>query len=125
MAGGGVTSLYDPLDTAQFLLEKMRAAADWGTYVCSHVYTAEGIQRALRAGVRSIEHGQLADLASIRMMKAEGAWWSIQPFLADEDSNPRSDPIQQAKGEQVARGTVQAFEKGRAEGGRWPSAPTS
>ncbi len=120
MAGGGVSSLYDPLDTAQFLEEEMRmavrAAADWGTYVCSHVYTSEGIQRALRAGVKSIEHGQLADEATIRMMKAEGAWWSIQPFLADEDANPKTDPVQIAKQEQVSLGTVRAFEKGRAEG---------
>ncbi len=120
MAGGGVTSLYDPLDTAQFLEEEMRsavsAAADWGTYVCAHVYTPQGIQRALRAGVKSIEHGQLADVESVRMMREEGAWWSIQPFLQDEDSNPRSDPIQQAKGAQVAQGTVRAFEMGRAEG---------
>jgi imidazolonepropionase-like amidohydrolase len=120
MAGGGVSSLYDPLDTAQFLEEEMRAAvraaADWGTYVCSHVYTSEGIQRALRAGVRSIEHGQLADEATIRMMKTEGAWWSIQPFLADEDANPKTDPVQIAKQEQVSVGTVRAFEKGRAEG---------
>jgi imidazolonepropionase-like amidohydrolase len=120
MAGGGVTSLYDPLDTAQFLQEEMeaavRAAADWGTYVCAHVYTPEGIQRALRAGVRSIEHGQLADSATIRMMREEGAWWSIQPFLQDEDSNPRSNAVQQQKAEEVARGTVRAFEEGRAEG---------
>ncbi len=120
MAGGGVTSLYDPLDTAQFLEEEMaiavRAAADWGTYVCAHVYTPEGIQRSLRAGVRSIEHGQLADLATVRMMREEGAWWSIQPFLQDEDSNPRSNPVQQAKAEEVAAGTVRAFEMGRAEG---------
>lgn len=120
MAGGGVSSLYDPLDTAQFLEEEIRmavrAAADWGTYVCSHVYTSEGIQRALRAGVKSIEHGQLADIDTIRMMKAEGAWWSIQPFLADEDANPKTDPLQIAKQEQVSLGTVRAFEKGRAEG---------
>jgi imidazolonepropionase-like amidohydrolase len=120
MAGGGVSSLYDPLDTAQFLEEEMRAAvraaADWGTYVCGHVYTSEGIQRALRAGVRSIEHGQLANLATIRMMKSEGVWWSIQPFLADEDSNPKTDPIQIAKLEQVSQGTIRAFEQGRAEG---------
>ncbi|MGY6551405.1 MAG: amidohydrolase family protein [Erythrobacter sp.] len=120
MAGGGVSSLYDPLDTAQFLEEEMRmavrAAADWGTYVCSHVYTSEAIQRALRAGVRSIEHGQLADDATIRMIKSEGAWWSIQPFLADEDANPKTDPVQIAKQQQVSVGTVRAFEKGRAEG---------
>lgn len=120
MAGGGVSSLYDPLETAQFLEEEMeaavRAAADWGTYVCAHVYTPEGIQRSLRAGVKSIEHGQLADLETIRMMKEEGAWWSIQPFLADEDANPKSDPIQQAKQQEVSNGTVRAFEAGRAEG---------
>jgi imidazolonepropionase-like amidohydrolase len=120
MAGGGVSSLYDPLDTAQFLEEEMeaavRAAADWGTYVCAHVYTPEGIQRALRAGVKSIEHGQLADTGTIRMMREEGAWWSIQPFLADEDANPRTDPIQRAKQLEVAEGTVRAFNEGRAEG---------
>ena len=110
MAGGGVSSLYDPLDTAQFLEEEMaaavQAAADWGTYVCAHVYTSEGIRRSLRAGVKSIEHGQLADSATIRMMREEGAWWSIQPFLADEDANPRTDPIQRAKQLEVAEGTV-------------------
>jgi len=120
MAGGGVTSLYDPLDTAQFLEEEMRAAvraaADWGTYVCSHVYTPQGIQRALRAGVKSIEHGHLADLETVRMMREEGAWWSIQPFLQDKDSNPRSNAIQQLKAEAVAKGTERAFEMGRAEG---------
>lgn len=120
MAGGGVSSLYDPLDTAQFLEEEMeaavRAAADWGTYVCAHVYTPEGIQRSLRVGVKSIEHGQLADTETIRMMRDEGAWWSIQPFLADEDANPKSDPAQQAKQMEVAEGTVRAFEEGRAEG---------
>ena len=114
MAGGGVSSLYDPLDTVQYTEAEMRAAveaaADWGTYVSAHVYTPGGIQRAIRAGVKSIEHGQLADEETVRMMADAGAWWSIQPFLADEDSNPKSDPIQQAKQLQVAEGTVRAFE---------------
>lgn len=117
MAGGGVSSLYDPLDTVQYTEAEMRAAveaaADWGTYVCAHVYTPGGIQRAIRAGVKSIEHGQLADEETVRMMAGEGTWWSIQPFLADEDSNPKSDPIQQAKQLQVAEGTVRAFELAR------------
>ena len=122
MAGGGVTSLYDPLESLQFTEDELRAgveaASDWGTYVCVHVYTPKGIQRALRAGVKSIEHGQLADLETVRMMREEGAWWSIQPFLGDADANPRTDPKQQAKGDEVARGTVRAFEMGRAEGVR-------
>ncbi|MBD13169.1 MAG: hydrolase [Roseovarius sp.] len=120
MAGGGVTSLYDPLESLQYTEDEMRAAVeaatDWGTYVCAHVYTPKGIQRALRAGVKSIEHGQLADLATVRMMREAGAWWSIQPFLADEDSNPSSDPRQNAKRQEVSAGTVQAFDMGRTEG---------
>jgi imidazolonepropionase-like amidohydrolase len=120
MAGGGVTSLYDPLESLQYTEDEMRAAVeattDWGTYVCAHVYTPKGIQRALRAGVKSIEHGQLADLETVRMMRDAGAWWSIQPFLLDEDANPRTDPVQRAKQEEVSAGTVQAFEMGRAEG---------
>ena len=120
MAGGGVTSLYDPLESLQYTEDEMRAAVeaatDWGTYVCAHVYTPKGIQRALRAGVKSIEHGQLADLDTVRRMRDADAWWSIQPFLADEDSNPSSDPRQNAKRQEVSEGTVHAFEMGRAEG---------
>lgn len=120
MAGGGVASPYDPLDTAQYTLDEMRAAveaaADWGTYVCAHVYTPTGIRRCIEAGVKSIEHGQLADDATIKAMAGAGVWWSIQPFLADEDANQYSDPRSQAKQQQVADGTVRAFEMGRAEG---------
>ncbi|MCC5966120.1 MAG: amidohydrolase family protein [Natronohydrobacter sp.] len=114
MAGGGVASLYDPLDATQYTEREMRAAVeaaeDWGTYVCAHVYTPGGIRRAVAAGVKSIEHGQLADDETVRIMAGEGVWWSIQPFLADEDSNPYSDPAQQAKQREVAEGTVRAFE---------------
>lgn len=120
MAGGGVASPYDPLETAQFTLDEMRAAVeaaqDYGTYVCAHVYTPTGILRCIEAGVRSIEHGQLADAATIRAMAEAGVWWSIQPFLADADANQYTDPRSIAKQEQVSRGTVQAFEMGRAEG---------
>jgi imidazolonepropionase-like amidohydrolase len=59
VAGGGVSSNFDPLDVTQFLAEEVEAAvaaaADWGTYVCAHVYTPTGIQRCLKAGVKSIE----------------------------------------------------------------------
>jgi len=120
MAGGGVSSLYDPLDTTQYTEREMRgaveAAEDWGTYVCAHVYTPGGIKRALSAGVKSIEHGQLADDETVRMMADAGVWWSIQPFLADDDANPKSDPIQQAKQLEVAEGTVRAFELAKTHG---------
>ncbi|MAK55115.1 MAG: hydrolase [Pusillimonas sp.] len=114
MAGGGVTSHYDPLDTTQYTEAELRsavqAAQDWGTYVMVHVYTSKGIQRAVKAGVQSIEHGQLADETAARLMADEGVWWSLQPFLADEDANLKADPNSQAKQREVAEGTVRAYQ---------------
>ena len=122
MAGGGVSSLYDPLDVTQYLERELRAgveaAADWGTYVCVHVYTAEGIKRAIRAGVRCIEHGQLTDEEAVRMMAGEGVWWSLQPFLSDEDANPKDHPAQREKQARVSRGTEQAYEWAEKHGVR-------
>ena len=113
-AGGGVASSNDPLDSLQFTFDEMKAAVDaatdWQTYVCAHVYTPAGIQRCIKAGVRSIEHGQLADEDTVRMMADHGTWWSLQPFLADEDANQYADPAARAAQQTVAQGTVRCFE---------------
>ncbi|MCA1298487.1 metal-dependent hydrolase family protein [Stappia indica] len=117
MAGGGVASTYDPIDSLQFSEDEMRAAvtaaADWGTYVCAHVYTSPGIRRALACGVRSIEHGQLADEETVRQIADLGAWWSIQPFLADEDANVYATAEQRAQQKMIAEGTVRAIDLAR------------
>lgn len=115
MVGGGVASPYDPLASLQFTEDEIRAgvaaARDWGTYVMAHVYTAEGIRRAVRAGVQSVEHGQLADEDTVRLMADEGVWWSLQPFLADEDANQYpTNPHARADQVRVAQGTVRAYE---------------
>lgn len=114
MAGGGVASSYDPLDTVQYTETELRAAVEaaegWNTYVCAHVYTPRAIQACIRAGVKSIEHGQLADEETVKMMADAGVWWSLQPFLADEDSNKYPTLAQQEQQKEVARGTVRAYE---------------
>lgn len=120
MVGGGVSSVYDPLDTAQFTAAEIRAAvdaaSDWGTYVCAHVYTPAGIQRAVANGVQSIEHGQLADDETVRIMAEAGVWWSLQPFLADEDANPKQSEEQWRQQQAIAEGTVRAYELGQQHG---------
>ena len=114
MAGGGVASTYDHLDSTQFLESELRvaveAAADWGTYVMVHAYTPRSIQRAIRAGVKSIEHGQLADEETARMMADNDIWWSLQPFLQDEDANVYPDPVRRERQRVVAEGTARAYE---------------
>lgn len=117
MGGGGVSSIYDPLDALQYTDAEMKAAvaaaSDWGTYVCIHAYTSAAVQRALASGVKVIEHGQLADEEAAKRIADTDAWWSIQPFLADENANPKSSPEQRAQQQQIAEGTVRAVELGR------------
>ena len=65
MVSGGVASQADPLESLQYRIDEIEAAVDeatrWGTYVCAHAYSAKAIERAVRAGVRTIEHGNLID----------------------------------------------------------------
>src|SRR6476619_1350055 len=76
MMSGGVASPYDPLDSQQFSDGEVSAAVEeataFGRYVCAHAYSAESISRAARLGVRTIEHGNLIDDASARLMAEKG-----------------------------------------------------
>jgi imidazolonepropionase-like amidohydrolase len=76
MMSGGVASPYDPLDSLQFSPPEVAAAVEeaqaFGRYVCAHAYTPEAITRAAHAGVRTIEHGNLIDEPSAKLMAEKG-----------------------------------------------------
>lgn len=78
MASGGVASPSDPLMSLQMSPEEMKVATDeardWGTYTMAHAYSPEAIRRALEAGVRSIEHGNLIDRDVARLMAKKDAF---------------------------------------------------
>ncbi|MCP5328120.1 MAG: amidohydrolase family protein [Steroidobacteraceae bacterium] len=84
-AGGGISSMYDPIDSVQYFEEELRAAvraaADWGTYVAVHAYTPAAIRRSVEAGVRSIEHAHLIDDATMKLIAERGAFLSPQAYL--------------------------------------------
>lgn len=113
-AGGGVSSTFDPIDVSQYTEAEFRAAVEaaenWGTYVTVHAYTPRAIQTALRAGVKCIDHAQLMDEETARMVAEKGAWLSLQPFLANEFSNPQPTPEGRAKQLEVAAGTDLAYQ---------------
>jgi imidazolonepropionase-like amidohydrolase len=79
MATGGVLDVSTNGSGAQFTEEEMRAivqtANDYGLKVMAHAHGAEGIKRALRAGVISIEHGTFMDDECIDLFKKTGAWY--------------------------------------------------
>ncbi|HQC98751.1 MAG TPA: amidohydrolase family protein [Aquabacterium sp.] len=78
MAGGGVSSPTDPLEGTQFSLDELRAAVEEAEaanlYAMAHAYSPRAITRAVQAGVRSIEHGNLLDQATARVMREHGAY---------------------------------------------------
>ena len=79
MATGGVLDVSANSSGAQFTEEEIKAlvqtANDYGMKVMAHAHGAEGIKRALRAGVISIEHGTLMDDECIELFKKYGAWY--------------------------------------------------
>ena len=78
MASGGVASPTDPVGAWGYSEDEIRAivaeARARQTYVLAHAYTAEAISRAVRCGVRTIEHGNLVDAEAARLMAGQGAY---------------------------------------------------
>ena len=87
MAGGGVATPSDPIDMVQYTEEEIRAAVEEAkarrTYAFAHAYIPESIERAVKAGVRSIEHGNLIDDASARLMAERSCY--LVPTLVTYD----------------------------------------
>jgi imidazolonepropionase-like amidohydrolase len=105
MAGGGTSSAYDPVDVTQYTLDEMKAAVeaaeDWGTYVTVHAYTTRAVRRAIEAGVKCVEHGQLLDRATLKLMARKKVWLSLQNLV---ESTPDMDPLRVEKRRPVIEG---------------------
>ena len=112
MAGGGVNSANNPIQSVQFTEPEIRAAVEaaenWGTYVTVHAYTPRAIRQAIAAGVKCIDHGQLVDEPTVKLMAEKGIWWSLQPLLDDEDMPPM-DPATRRSALEVFAGTDNAY----------------
>ena len=69
----GTTPGAPEYDEAE-LRAAVEEAANAGRFVVAHAHGAEGIHRAVRAGVRSIEHGSYLDAEGIRLMREHDTW---------------------------------------------------
>lgn len=124
MVSGGVASQADPLESLQFRMDEIEAAVEetarWGTYVCAHAYAAEAIRRAVTAGVRTIEHGNLIDEATAKVMAEKKAY--IVPTLVAYDALRRRGPeyglsaYSLQKNEIVLKAGLRSLEIARAAG---------
>ena len=118
MMSGGVASPYDPLDSQQFSDGEVSAAVEeanaFGRYVCAHAYSAEAITRAARLGVRTIEHGNLIDDASAKLMAEKGMYLvaNLVTYYAMKEraAEVRHDWRKLAKNEIVMEGGLKSLE---------------
>ena len=112
-AGGGVASPHSPLDVSTFTEPELRAAVEaagnWGTYVTTHAYTPESIQRSIAAGVKCIEHGHLMDEATAKLMAEKGIWLSMQAFPDELAEAFPPGSFEREKAMEVFAGTDRTF----------------
>lgn len=110
MAGGGTSSAYDPVDVTQYTLDEMRAAVeaaeDWGTYVTVHAYTVRAVRRAIEAGVKCVEHGQMLDDDTLKLMAQRGVWLSTQTLRASTEA---MDELRKEKRKPVIEGQARTL----------------
>ena len=87
LATGAVLTRGTKPGVSEYTEEELKAAVDqaaqYGTYVAAHAHGAEGIKNAVRAGVRSIEHGSLMDDESIALMKERGTYLVADIYNGD------------------------------------------
>ncbi|MFE9724614.1 amidohydrolase family protein [Streptomyces sp. NPDC005794] len=109
MASGGVASPTDRIDSTQYSMDELRAVVEEAEaanrYVAAHAYTARAVNRALRAGIRSIEHGNLLDDESVRLFAEYDAflvptlvtYWALKKegpeFGLPADSHRKVDEV--------------------------------
>ncbi|WP_405227389.1 amidohydrolase family protein [Dokdonia sp. Asnod1-B02] len=77
-ATGGVLSVSKNGDNPQFRQEEVdeivRTAKEYGMHVAAHAHGKEGMQRAIKAGVQTIEHGSFMDEETVKLMKQHGTY---------------------------------------------------
>jgi len=95
-ATGGVLSVAKDGQGAQFRdgeLEAVVAAAkEYGMHTAAHAHGIQGMQRAIKAGITTIEHGTLMDEATADLMIKHGTYWvptlSAGSFVAEKAKTP-------------------------------------
>jgi imidazolonepropionase-like amidohydrolase len=87
LATGAVLTRGTKPGASEFTEEEIKAAVDqaaqYGTFVAAHAHGAEGIKNAVRAGVRSIEHGSLMDDEAVALMKERGTYLVADIYNGD------------------------------------------
>jgi imidazolonepropionase-like amidohydrolase len=113
LTSGSVTGVADPLYVSEFTQKEIEAAVeaaeDFGTYVQVHCYNTPAIKRSLKAGVKTIEHGNLIDEEGMEMLVGSGAYFT-PTVLVDAALIDDPNKLMASKARQALAGSGKAFE---------------
>ena len=112
LATGAVMSKGIPPGAQQYsdaeLAVAVEEATRWGKFVAAHAHGAEGIKAAVRAGVRTIDHGSMLDEEGARLMKAKGTYFAPTLYVGHtilNDNQALNIPAHQVEREKAMQGT--------------------
>ncbi|MCM2257334.1 MAG: amidohydrolase family protein [Vicinamibacteria bacterium] len=124
LATGAVMSKGIPPGAQQYsdpeLAVAVEEATRWGRHAAAHAHGAEGIKAALRAGVRTIDHGSMLDEEGARLLKAKDAYFAPTLYVGHTILNDHAAlniPAHQVERERAIQGTQErAFRIALAHG---------
>jgi imidazolonepropionase-like amidohydrolase len=124
LATGAVMSKGIPPGAQQYsdaeLAVAVEEATRWGRFVAAHAHGAGGIKAAVRAGVRTIDHGSMLDEEGARLMKARGTYFAPTLYVGHtilNDNQALNIPAHQVEREKAMQGTQErAFKTALAHG---------
>src|SRR5262249_43630697 len=125
LATGAILSRGIAPGAQQYSDEELRVAVEeasrWGRFVAAHAHGTEGIKAALRAGVRTIDHGSMLDDEAIAMLKASRKAWYVPTLYVGEsiqhDGTSLGIPASEIERSKAMRAsTLASFRKALAAG---------
>lgn len=112
LATGAVMSKGIPPGSQQYSDAELAVAVEeanrWGRFVAAHAHGTEGIKAAVRAGVRTVDHGSMLDEEGARLMKEQGAYFAPTLYVGHtilNDNEALNIPAHQVERERAMQGT--------------------
>jgi imidazolonepropionase-like amidohydrolase len=121
LATGAVLSKGIPPGQQQYSDEEIRAAVTearrWERMVAAHAHGTEGIKAAIRAGVRTIDHGSMLDAEAIAMLKRAPTYYVPTLYLSQVvPDNPKVPESERERGRRLRERQIQSFKDALAAG---------
>ena len=121
LATGAVLSKGIPPGAQQYSDEELRAAVTearrWGRVVAAHAHGTEGIKAAIRAGVRTVDHGSMLDDEAIAMLKGSPTYYVPTLYISQViQANPLVPESERERERQINASQIASFKKALAAG---------